>query len=454
MSKALQNSKGAAKRTADIMRNTAAGAWDNLTGSVETAAIKITSVAMPALKDVMNRLAEKVNVGTGTLGAFMSGVSGKPVKGKASVVGAGVRAGIQGKSKSETAGFSGAGKAGVQVGGVLRTIGDQAAKLGPILLKAGSDLLAAFAPAMPFFTNVLLPLFKGIVVGVLGGVVFAFKLLVPIIKIVATALGFIGKAAAPLKPVFFGIGVVIGALLGGPILGLLGKLKYVGIIFRLMAVPIRLVSAAFGLVTGAIVRVGGAFLKGLTFAQRFAGTFTSMPGRLIRAALNIVGGIVHTIETLPGKLLSVARGAGSRIISGLSGGVRSRIGSLVAFFGRIGKQILDALVNAIKAAPGVIVEAIKSILPGGKLGKKLADAVGLATGGTVSRSGWAVVGERGPELTRLPRGSTVYDSKQTARARGTMASSGPTTIVANLHLSGRQIHSEVFRVDQQLQEAT
>lgn len=40
----------------------------------------------------------------------------------------------------------------------------------------------------------------------------------------------------------------------------------------------------------------------------------------------------------------------------------------------------------------------------------------LATGGTVNRGGWAVVGERGPELVNLPRGSTVYDSRQSQAA--------------------------------------
>jgi phage-related protein len=175
---------------------------------------------------------------------------------------------------------------------------------------------------------------------------------------------------------------------------------------------------------------------------------------VIRAALNIVGGIVHTIETLPGKLLGVARGAGSKIISGLANGVRSRIGSLVSFFGRIGKSILDALVNAIKAAPGAIINAITSIIPDKLKGAVRKVVPGLASGGSARRGGWAVVGERGPELAHLPSGSTVYDSRQTQRARASMASGGGGTMTLNVHLSGKQIHSEVFRVDRQMAEAT
>lgn len=43
---------------------------------------------------------------------------------------------------------------------------------------------------------------------------------------------------------------------------------------------------------------------------------------------------------------------------------------------------------------------------------------GMATGGVVQRAGWAMVGERGPELVNLPRGATVYDADQTKAAGG------------------------------------
>lgn len=48
----------------------------------------------------------------------------------------------------------------------------------------------------------------------------------------------------------------------------------------------------------------------------------------------------------------------------------------------------------------------------------LRGAIGLASGGHVTRGGWAMVGERGPELVNLPAKSTVYDSRQTRNAGG------------------------------------
>ena len=455
MSGALTHSGGAAKRTAGIMRNTVKGAWDNLTGSVETAAISLTHSFMPAIRKTLNRAAGLTDKVAPTVQGFFSGLGGaKPPP--APKGGRGV--GQAGNRDVAPAKLTGPAKAGADLRAKLQPVfawvQAEAPKLGATLMQAGRDLLNAFKPAMPFLTNVVLPILKGIAVGVIGGVVVAFKLAVPIIKILATVLGFIGKAAAPLKPVFFGIGVVIGSLLGGPILGLLGKLKYVGVVFRLLAVPIRVASGLFRVLFGAVVRIGSGFLKALTGVQRFAGTFTSLPGRIVRAALNIVGGIIHVVETLPGKLVGLAKSAGSKLISGLANGVRGRLSSITSFFGRIGSAILNAIGDAIKGAPGVIIAAITSVIPDKLKGAARKLIPGIASGGRVGGGGWAVVGERGPELAHLPTGATVYDAKQTARARGAMASGAPMTLVANLHLDGKQVHSAVFRVDRQLAEAT
>lgn len=453
MSGSLLHSGGAAKRTAGIMRNTVAGAWDNFTGSVETAAITLTQGFMPSLRNTLNRAGGLVDRAAPKMRAFFGGLGGQAPKQPR-----GPRTPGGARADAGPAQLTGAAASGADLRSKLQPVmawlGAQAPKVGQALLGAGRDLLNAFKPAAPFFSNVLLPLLKGLAVGVLGGVVFAFKLAIPIIKVVMTALGFVGRVLAPLKPLFFGIGVVIGAIAGGPILGFLGRIKYLGVVFRILALPIRFVAQQLKNLTAIVKLVGGGFLRALTGAQRFAGTFTSLPGRLVRAALNMVGGIVHTIETLPGRLVSLARSAASRLVSGLSGGVRSRLGSLAAFMGRVGKTMLDAVVNAIKAAPGAIFEAIKSLLPGGKIGGKIMDALGLQSGGTVRRGGWAVVGERGPELARLPGGSTVYDSRQTTRARAAMAASPPIVATAHLNLDGKQIHSTVFRIDQRMQEAT
>lgn len=75
--------------------------------------------------------------------------------------------------------------------------------------------------------------------------------------------------------------------------------------------------------------------------------------------------------------------------------------------------------------------------------------VGLATGGTVEQAGWALVGERGPELVNLPTGSTVYDAQQTAQARGGAAGGGQTVNITN-HFGRDSVRSDddIRRIEQ------
>jgi TP901 family phage tail tape measure protein len=459
MSSALRNSGGAASRTAGIMRNTVAGAWDNLTGSVETAAISLTRTFMPAIRNTLNRAAGITDKVAPAVQGFFGGFTGT-AKPKAPPKAPAARALGQAGDRPAAPQLSGVAKVGADVRAklapVLTWLQEQAPKAGQALLGAGRDLLGAFAPAMPFFSNVVLPLLKGVASGVGGGVFMAFKFVIPVIKVFATVLGFVGKVLAPLKPLFFGIGVVIGTLASGPILGLLGKLRYLGIVFKILAVPIRVAQSLFGGVVGVVGRLFGAFARALTGVQRFVGTFSSMPARVLRAALNVVGGVVHAIQTLPGKMIGLARRAGGNFISGIANGVRAKLAGLTGFMGRIGKAIIDAVSNAIKGAPSTIANALLSIIPGGKVREAVAGflGVGAATGGVMKQGGWAVVGERGPELAHFDRGDTVYDSRQTARARAAMAPTAGMNLTANLHLDGKQVHSAVFRVDRQLSEAT
>ncbi len=84
-------------------------------------------------------------------------------------------------------------------------------------------------------------------------------------------------------------------------------------------------------------------------------------------------------------------------------------GRMISAAKDLGLDLIDAIVDGIKSAPGAIVNAIESLVPGGGL---LRDAwslvsrpVGLrAAGGPVTGGQPYIVGERGPELF-MPHGS-------------------------------------------------
>lgn len=76
-----------------------------------------------------------------------------------------------------------------------------------------------------------------------------------------------------------------------------------------------------------------------------------------------------------------------------------------------------------------ILNGVSGFFGGGVSGPQIP---GMATGGTVQKSGWAMVGERGPELVQMPQGATVYDAGQTDRAitgAGTGTQPGQSVVV-------------------------
>jgi len=97
-------------------------------------------------------------------------------------------------------------------------------------------------------------------------------------------------------------------------------------------------------------------------------------------------------------------------------------------------QIFDGVVATINGILNMANSALGGLLGGGSGGGSVAPPPGLASGGKVNRGGWAVVGERGPELVNLPSGATVYDAKQSAMA--TKGGGGQSFSFGNIIVSG------------------
>lgn len=466
LSDALEHSRGAAKRAATIQRDTVASAFDNLKGSVESASISLTKKYMPAIKNALN-------VGAGGITDFTKGLTGGGAAPKRQVVrGPGGRV-----EQVKTTPTSGAQKAGAGVGGVIKSViagaGALARQALPVLADAGRQLIAAIKPAVPFLSNVVLPLLIGIGKGVLGSVVAAFKVAIPIIRIVATALGFVGKLAKPLRPIIEGIGVVIGFVFSGPILKAVGALGKLGGVFRLVGgaarilrVPIDLVGGAFRGVTRVIGLLAGGFARAFTFVSRFAGTLSGAGRRVAVGAVNMIGGVIHAVETLPGRVAALAARVGGRLISGVANSVRSRLGSMVSFFGRVGSAMVRGIVEAVKRAPQAILSAIGWVvnqlpIPGFVKGK-VKDVIGVHAAGGVVRRPLQVVGERGPELAALPMGTRVFNAGQTrqmvrpgGRAAPTMAAAPIVIHVhpADVRIGDRDVHQAHARAERKVMAA-
>jgi len=361
-----------------------------------------------------------------------------------------------------------------------------------------NDVVEALRPAMPFIQNVVLPLLKGIGIGVLGGLVAAFQLAIPIIRVVATVLGAIGRAAAPLSGVLEKIGLVIGFVFGPGAVAKVAKFLVMGSKLGPVIGKVAQVLAfaagkarAFGRGTVSvgrgIVSVAGAVNRGLVWLRRYIGFLGGLPGRIGRIAVNMVGSFVNGVAALPGAAVRAGRAVVSgisRLIGGLPGrayawmsGLAKNLssGAVLTALGnaarRIGKAIVDGIVKLIRDSPGAIASAISSIVPGpvrsaigigAGAASRVAGALnpfdGNASGGLIgNRMSW--VGERGPELARFPVGTRIFPAGQSqnmarSRAAAPLASAGGAPLYAELvvNLDGSPLHRGVYRVERAREE--
>lgn len=304
-------------------------------------------------------------------------------------------------------------------------------KIGIIAIKIGNwlrgafhvakgavqDFLKAIKPAQPFLENVMLPLAKGLAIGIGVTLVGAFKVFIFLLGVTAKVLGFLGKLAAPIKPVFVAIGFALSFLLGGAILKALTMVPKLGIVFRGAGLLIDGTVAIFSKLIGVTFRVVGAVLKMFGPIARFG-----------RAIANAVRGPMNDafiwLAGLGPKLFNV----GVRIFRALVRGVKTALTAGFGFAGSIGKGIANFVIRMInRAIPNKIP------IPGPIPDINLPDnpLPTFASGGRMGASGWAVVGERGPEPVWLPAGAEVYPHRSAVARHGIQgggmgsATSGP-----------------------------
>lgn len=156
-------------------------------------------------------------------------------------------------------------------------------------------------------------------------------------------------------------------------------------------------------------------------------------GTALAAIAGFVGGVINWFGQLPSRIGGVVnsivswwQGLPDRIMGGISS-LAGRVGS---FFNNIGNSISNGVSGGINSAKGVFSSGINFLVDkanglinsvnnvSGKLGvPRIPNIPRLATGTQFFSGGLAMVGENGPELVSMPRGSRVYNAQET-KAQG------------------------------------
>ena len=173
-------------------------------------------------------------------------------------------------------------------------------------------------------------------------------------------------------------------------------------------------NAAFLLIPLAIAAV----VAGIIIAYKKVGWFRDAINWLWGAIKTVFNWIKANWKVLLVGLLAGPFGLAVALIAKHWDKVKKGASAVVDWFKGWGSKIVNAIANGIKAAPGVILDAIKSLLPW-KVAGKIMDTLGGGghfAGGVLYGNGLRLVGENGPEIMQLPGGTRVKPLQTSSNA--------------------------------------
>ena len=171
----------------------------------------------------------------------------------------------------------------------------------------------------------------------------------------------------------------------------------------------------FSLVWSGITKIADAFKE--TTLLGFLGKFLGGIGEILLGLLAVLSVIWTGIWLAIGTLAWGIWDSFKEQASGHFFGALLRVLTLAA---AIWAAIwLVSIIGAIVALPALLAVAIGAVVVGGimMLGNAIFKGIGMASGG-ITTGGMNLVGERGPELVKLPRGSRVYSNADSKRMAG------------------------------------
>lgn len=164
---------------------------------------------------------------------------------------------------------------------------------------------------------------------------------------------------------------------------------------------------AFGALRGAVGKGFAAIGKGISSAFR---SIVSTAGRGVSS-------VVKAISALPSKLLKLSgrmKGVGKAIIDAFVEGMKNASGIISGIAGNVWNTVKGMINGAIDKINSAL--EFKISIPGPDIHINPPNIPRLATGTVAAAGGRYLVGEHGPELVELPRGSKVTNAAATRAA--------------------------------------
>lgn len=233
-------------------------------------------------------------------------------------------------------------------------------------------------------------------------------------KFIKTGLVFFAKFMLGLAAILVGL-VLLKNVFEGFKEPFATTMEWLGEIFE---VAMTIIAYTMGIISNGIADIKYALENGdiilllWGLLQVFGGVVLLALTAIGTAITVVIGGTLKLIwERLKDGFLSL-KGFATMVLD-----VVQLVAVVVGIMALLGSTLISLPVLIIAAIAGVVAAVVKKM-------------VGLSTGGIVN-SNMQLVGEKGPELVSLPRGSRVHSNADSQR----MGSSGGNTI--HIHVSGR-----------------
>ena len=212
--------------------------------------------------------------------------------------------------------------------------------------------------------------------------------------------------------------------------------------------PIILIAAAAAALGVAVValwknwdKIWG-WIKDKVFG--FGTAITNKVSSIKDSVVGFITGIPGQITALGQSFLNAGKTLGGKILTGIRDGLTAAVGFAGNVASGLWRKVKDAVNSNVVDKINTALPNSISLGPFGNIDLPDNPVPRLAAGSRNFRGGMALVGEQGPELVAMPRGSRVFTARETEdMARNSGGGSTSITINAQTNANPREIASEL-----------
>lgn len=288
--------------------------------------------------------------------------------------------------------------------------------------------------------------------GVVSVLISAIPTAVDVITKLAEVFSDLYPSLKEIGEQFMRLASVVGPLLMAVFAG---YVKYLGFLYPLIAKVIGFIATFIETVVDGAPKVIDWIKDIVKWIGDIKGKTVALAQKGAKAVIDWVKGVINWVKKIKNRTVGLAQKGAQGVINWVKGiidWVRKFVGKTVSLGVRGVSGAINTvqrLIDRIRNLTGKVVSVGVNFFK--NAGSGLADMLGFASGGIIgsaatggARSAMTLVGEQGPEIVRLPFGSSVHSNPDSMRMLGGGNGGSSQPIIVNLVLNGRILAQEII----------